>query len=391
MFGEAVHDPQPRQPLSQFWRSPADQSVVSSNERLILDLVWRRRVSTRAELARATGLTAQSIMRLVDELIDRQILSLGMTQPTGGRGKPSPTIQLMQNYAYTVGVSITTDSVSTALIDMSGAVLKQTHAAVSKLDPTGLVSLVRRQIDQYRRTYQIPTERFFGIGVGITGFFVGEGSRTNPPAPLDELALVDLETLLTRKLDLPVWLDNDGTVAAIGESLLGVGRWAQSFVYLYFSHGLGGGIIVDGRCVRGAHGNAGEVAGMLPMQKLERPTLEQLRIMLSEDGMVFPDIYAMLKDFDLEWPACARWVKSARRALSLITSASVALLDPEAIVLGGRLPQALAENLAAEIRIDNLTRRGRGRPEPRLVPAEATPDVTAIGAALLPFKECFFV
>ena len=67
------------------------------------------------------------------------------------------------------------------------------------------------------------------------------------------------------------------------------------------------------------------------------------------------------------------------------------LLDPDAIVFGGHLPQALAQRLIAEIKIDNLTRRGHGRPAPRLVPAEAPDDTTAIGAALLPFKECLFM
>jgi predicted NBD/HSP70 family sugar kinase len=365
--------------------------VVSLNERQVLDLVWRRRVSSRADLVRATGLTAQSIMRLVDELVGRQLLCLGASLPRGGRGKPSPAIELVPHYAYSIGVSISTDSVSTALIDMGGNVLKQMHVATNNLAPTRLVNLLRRHIDLYVHTHQIPEGRLFGMGVGITGFFVGEGSRTNPPVPLEKLALVDLESLLKQELSMPVWLDNDGTVAAVGESLLGVGQWAQSFVYLYFSHGLGGGIIVDGRYVRGAHGNAGEVAGMLPMQNLERPTLEQLRAMLGEDDIVFPDIYAMLKAFDPDWPACERWVKNARRSLSLIASAAVALLDPDAIVFGGRLPQVLARRLIAEIRIDNLARRGRGRPEPRLVPAEAKPDATAIGAALLPFKECLFM
>jgi predicted NBD/HSP70 family sugar kinase len=231
----------------------------------------------------------------------------------------------------------------------------------------------------------------FGLGVGITGFFVGEGRRVNSPSPLDDLALVDLDELLTQEMGYPVWLDNDGTVAAVGESMLGVGRWARSFVYLYFSLGLGGGLIVNGRCVRGAHGNAGEVAGMLSIPGIEAPTLELLREMLASDGMAFADIGTMLARFNPHWPACDRWLERARPAMSLIVSASVALLDPDAIVYGGRLPRALAERLIAGSTIDNRPRRGRKRPEPRLVPAEAPSDATAIGAAALPFKEHFFL
>lgn len=383
------HD-DPRQAASQFRRSPEVAEVASANERAILDLVRRQGAMSRADLTRATGLTAQSVMRLVDELAERGLLRLGEAMSRGGRGKPSPAVELVPGFAYSVGVSITTDSVSTALVDMAGNVMMQKHEAVEALDPSRLVKLIRRHVEVYRRARQLDAERLFGIGVGITGFFVGEGSRVNPPAPLEALALVDLEGLLSRELRQPVWLDNDGTVAANGEILLGVGRWARNFLYLYFSHGLGGGVVIEGRCVRGAYGNAGEAAGMLPLQNLERPTLDQLRLMLAEDGLEFPDIRTMLENFHPHWPACGRWIERARPALSLIVSAAFALLDPEAIVFGGRLPRSLAERLIAELHLDNLPRRDRRRPEPRLVPAEAPPDATAIGSALLPFKHCLF-
>lgn len=386
-----VSKPLPRTPDARYRRAPDDFSVASANERWLLDLVRRHRSLSRADLVRATGLTAQSVMRLVDELVERGMLRLGETLPREGRGKPSPGVELVPQHAYTVGVSITTDSVSTALVDFAGNVLMQKREATKSLTRTALVKLLRRHIALYLRSHHVAAARLFGIGVGITGFFVGEAARVNPPAPLDDLALADIDALLTDELAHPVWLDNDGTVAAIGESLLGAGRWASSFIYLYFSHGLGGGLVIDGRCVRGAHGNAGEVAGMLPMLGLERPTLEQLRGMLADDGIVLPDIHALLESFNPHWPACERWIERARPALALIASASFALLDPDAIVFGGRLPRPLAERVIAGLTLDNLARRERRRPEPRIVPAEAPGDATAIGAALLPLKECVFL
>lgn len=378
------------QPLRPFWRGPDDPTTASANERDLLDLVRRSAAVSRADLARATGLTAQSVMRLVDELCDRGLLRLGAALPREGRGKPSPSVALVPGYAYTIGFSVTTDSVSSAMVDFSGTVLGQKHEHTPRLDRTALLELVQKQVRTHLRTHKVEPERLFGVGFGITGFFVGENRQVNPPSPLDDLALTDLDRQLGEALGLPVWLENDGTAAAVGESLLGVGRWAKSFVYLYFSLGLGGGIVVDGRSVRGAHGNAGEVAGMLPASGMESPTLELLRQMLAADGIVFADIASMLARFNPHWPACDRWVERAGPAISLIVSASVALLDPDAIVFGGRQPRALAERLIAQVVIDNKPRRGRKRPEPRLVPAEAPNDATAIGAAALPLKEHYF-
>ena len=382
--------PLTRTPHVAFRRGGDDLSVASDNERALLDLIRRHHPLSRADLVRATGLAAQSVMRLVDELATRGLVRLGDALPREGPGKPSPGVELVPNYGYCVGVSVMTDGVATALVDFAGNVLMQKREATGALTRVELVRLVRRHVDLFLRAHHIQPSRLFGIGVGMTGFFVGTGRQVNPPGPLDDLALVDLDELLTAELGQPVWLDNDGTAAAIGESLLGAGLWAPSFAYLYFSHGLGGGLVVDGHCIRGAHGNAGEVAGMLPMLGLERPTLEQLRTMLVGDGIEFPDIHALLENFNPHWPACDRWIERAKPALSVIVSATFALLDPDAIVFGGRLPRPLAERLIAGLSIDNLPRRGRKRPEPRIVPAEAPGDATAIGAALLPFKECLF-
>ncbi|SDZ70420.1 transcriptional regulator [Variovorax sp. YR266] len=386
-----LHRPGTATPPRTFWRTPADPVVASPNERELLDLVRRQGRMSRADLTRATGLAAQSVMRLVDELRDRGLLHLGETLPREGRGKPSQAVELVPGHACTIGFSITTDSVSSAIVDFAGNVLGQRHVQTPNLDRSKLVAVLRQHTQTLLHTHKVSPDRLFGLGVGITGFFVGEGRRVNSPSPLDDLALVDLDELLARELGHPVWLDNDGTVAAVGESMLGVGRWARSFVYLYFSLGLGGGLIVNGRCVRGAHGNAGEVAGMLSIPGIEAPTLELLREMLASDGLAFADIGAMLAQFNPHWPACDRWLERARPAMSLIVSATVALLDPDAIVYGGRLPRALAERLIAGSTIDNKPRRGRKRPEPRLVPAEAPSDATAIGAAALPFKEHFFL
>ena len=377
---------------AHFWRTDSDALAASANERELLDLVRRHGAMSRADLVRATGLAAQSVVRLVDELCGRGLLRLGQVLPREGRGKPSPAVELVAGYAHTVGVSITTDSVSSALMDFRGNVLGHKHEHTPQLDRRALPVVVQKHLQAHLRTHKVERERLLGVSVGITGFFVGENRRVNPPSPLDDLALVDIDQLLSDALACPVWVENDGTAAAVGESLLGAGRWANSFVYLYFSHGLGGGVVIDGRAVRGSHGNAGEAAGMLAALGVETPTLELLRRMLQDDGVSFVDIDSMLGQFNPHWPACARWVEQARPAMSFIVSAAVALLDPDAIVFGGRLPRALAEQLIAHVTIDNKSRRGRVRPEPRLVPAEAPNDATAtaIGAAALPLKNYYF-
>ncbi|MDF3983662.1 ROK family transcriptional regulator [Luteibacter sp. PPL201] len=374
---------------SPFLRHPESADTVSANERDLLDLVRHHGTTTRAELVRATGLTAQSVMRLVDELVERGMLRMGETI-VRGRGKPAVAISLDPGFAFSLGLSITTDSLALCLIDFAGEVRARHEEALKLTQRAALVKRVDTLVRQVTRRAAVPPGRLLGMGVGTTGFFIGDGARMNPPDPLDDIALVELDQLLCAATGLAVWLDNDGSVAAIGESLYGVGHDYRDFAYYFFGHGFGGGMILGGRCYRGHHGNAGEFAGMLPALGYERPALEILRTLLVDDGHDVPTIQAMLDRYDPTWPAVQRWLDRVTPGISAVTSAVVALADPAAIVLGGRIPKALANQLASRIAIDNVPRRGHGRPLPAIVIARAPHDPVALGAASLPFKECFF-
>ncbi|WP_285404614.1 ROK family transcriptional regulator [Luteibacter sp. ME-Dv--P-043b] len=373
----------------QFLRAPDSADTVSHNERDLLDLVRHHGTTTRADLGRATGLTAQSIKRLVDELVERGMLCMGETISVG-RGKPAVAITLDPAFAYSVGVSITTDSMSLCLIDFAGNVLIRHDETLATTGRKALVKRIDTLLGRLVRRTGVPVERVLGVGVGTTGFFIGEGSRMNPPSALDDIALIELDVLLSEATGYPVWLDNDGSVAAIGESLYGVGRDYRDFAYYFFGHGFGGGMILDGRCYRGHHGNSGEFAGMLPALGHERAALETLRSMLVEDGHDLPTVQALIDGYDPAWPGIEHWLDRVAPGLSAVSSAVVAIADPAAIVLGGRAPADLAARLAARIVIDNVSRRGHGRPLPAVVLADAPHDPVALGAASLPFKECFF-
>lgn len=98
----------------------------------------------------------------------------------------------------------------------------------------------------------------------------------------------------------------------------------------------------------------------------------------------------MLAEFNVEWPGVDEWVERARGPLSLIASSIAALLDPEAIVLGGRLPNALARKIIAAIELYDDARRSESRPLPKIMISETQVDACAIGAAMMPLVQQFF-
>ncbi|TCP66143.1 transcriptional regulator [Sphingomonas sp. PP-CE-1G-424] len=363
--------------------------TATANERVVMDLLHRQGPASRADLARLTGLAPHSITRLVEPLLDRGLVREGTPQPMGV-GKPSTRLAIVADAAFSVGVSVTTDSVALVLLDLSGAVVGRATAPLASVDLDVAAQQIAAMIDTAATTAALDLARRVGIGIGVTGYFIGDGARLNPPAQLDPWALVPLDTMLAERLGGPVWIDNDGNVAAVGEMMLGAGRDARDFAYLYFAAGFGGGVVADGMPMRGTHGNAGEFASILP-EGWPQPNLESLRRFLVEQHCRdYPDLHAMLAGFDPHDPAIDGWLDACTPSLNLVASAISATLDPNLIVLGGRLPPALAERIAARIRLTNPARRGHHRPAARIVPSTLTEDAAAIGAAMLPLRAAFF-
>src|SRR5690606_34081543 len=101
--------------------------------------------------------------------------------------------------------------------------------------------------------------RLLGVGVVMPGPFEIEGMSSVGPATLPGWAGIDPVRLIAEATGEAVTLDNDATAAAVGERLYGAGRQIGNFCYLYFGVGLGLGVIQEGRPLRGAFGNAGEI------------------------------------------------------------------------------------------------------------------------------------
>ena len=363
--------------------------TATANERVVLTLLSRQGAASRADLARATGLAPHSITRLIEPLIARGLVAEG-TPEIAGRGKPSAKLSLVADAAFAIGLSVMTDAVALAVIDLTGNIRAHAAAPLVSVDFVRATAQIAALIDGAIAASGLDPARRVGIGAGVTGYFIGDGARLNPPAQLDPWALIPLDTRLAERLGAPVWVDNDGNVAAVGEAMLGAGRTAPDFAYLYFAAGFGGGVVAGGAPLRGAHGNAGEFAAILP-EDWPQPNLETLRRWLGERGQPWPDLHAMLAGFDPADPMIDGWLDACAPSLNLVASAISAVLDPDLIVLGGRLPPVLAERIAARIRFTNPERRGHHRPAPRIVHSAIGEHAAVLGAAMLPLRSAFFV
>ena len=362
----------------------------TDSETRVLREVLRVEGITQPAIVRGTGLSQQTVSRLVADMTQRGALQPGAKIASGRRGQPSITVTLAADYACSLGVALMTDAMSVALMDFSGKVIANRYVLLPAMTRSAVFAELHRTVDGFFAETNANRNRLIGVGVGISGYNLDGKTRFNPPRQLDEWAMVELDHLFADALGVPAWAENDGNAAAIGESFLGVGRRLSNFVYLFIAAGIGGGVIMNHQLWRGVHGNGGEIGLILPRDMFQMPTLTTLHQSIARAGVTVDSLSDMLDRFDPDWPGVDAWIERSRDPLSQIASSIAALLDPDAIVIGGRIPRNLAERVIPAIDLYDDARRTEPRPLPRIMLSETEYDACAIGAAMLPLERLFF-
>lgn len=371
----------------------AEQAIpvtLSQSERHILGLMFRGGPATQSELLDQMELTQQSVSRLVGGLMTRGLIAAGKRQSNGKRGYPTTQIHLEPAFAQSAGVSINADSIAFAVVDFSGSKRFERRVITDNMSIDAVMRWVEHQFAVYAADPVCRHSRFVGLGIAVAGSFVGDGVGFNTPRYLDDWANIDVAALFEQRFGLTSLAENNGNAAALAESIVGIGKAAKSFAYLYLGAGVGGGIVLDRQLWRGRCGNAGEFAGGLPPNIYPFPNLELLRQLVARSGHNFETVEDLVEHFDPAWPENETWIERVRDSVSIIASNASAILDLEAIVLGGRIPKLLAERLIPTVEFFDQRRRAQLRPTARLVPSEVDGEATAIGAAMLPLLSSYF-
>lgn len=361
------------------------------NQRVVLQAIRIHGPITRGELAEISGLTPPAIANITRKLMaDDLVMEAG--QRRGGRGQPATRLAVNPDGRLSLGVNIDRDHVSAVLLDLGGAVRGRRCEETPLQAPREAAAQARRLMDELLDEAPGARGRLLGAGLAL-------------PDDLDTVDLpslhhrhgwggADLAALFGEALGLPVQVENDAAAAAIGELQFGHGLRYPSFFYVLITTGLGGGLVVEGDYFRGANGRSGEI-GFLPLHApgsgarslQEAVSLSALFAHLHAHGVEVAGASAL---GDLPAGAHALmegWLDDAAAILTEPLMAVSWLINPSAILLGGRLPGPHLDGLAAR-----LTRRladdTRGSPaQTPVLRAAASEDAPAIGAAILPFLQ----
>jgi predicted NBD/HSP70 family sugar kinase len=370
------------------------QRAGDHNQRVTLHAIRVNGPVTRAALAISTGLTAPSIANITGRLLkERMIKSVGRT--CGARGQPAAQLVVNPDSCFSVGLNIDRDHITCVLLDFAGQVRARAEREVSFATPLTVRSFFGGAVNRLLKQTGISRTRVVGVGVAFPDDIV-RAHLPDQPGDYSAWADVKVDELLSDVLPVPVFVENDAAAAAIGEMQFGLGQQHRSFFYLLVTAALGGGLVVDGNYFRGADGRSGEIGWLhgrtaageeLELQNIV--SLSALYSRLAAAGICIDSPRKLLRLNGRANEVIALWLEEATEALTQPLIAINCLINPEAILIGGRLPALLLDRLAAALNA-RIARVASQLPAVAPVARAVTAaDAPAVGAATLPFSHSF--
>jgi predicted NBD/HSP70 family sugar kinase len=336
------------------------------NRLRMLEALYRHPSSSRSDLARRTGLSRATVSTLVEELV-RAGLVEGQDDDDGPRatGRPPVLMSLVPGAAFAVGLDFGHTHIRVALCDLSGKrVIDEWSPAEVDHAPIESLDLARELVLSALSSAGIAAERLLGVGMGLAAPINSRTGELGADGILPGWHGIRPAAEMEARLGLPVVVENDANMGALGEKAFGAGRGIEDLIYIRLSAGIGAGLILSGQPYRGVGGVAGEVGHILsdphgPICRCgNRGCLEAVASPVAVASLLEPSVGRPVSVKEL-LALVAEGHRGARRAVSdagesvgRAVATLVNTLNPERVIVGGELAQAgsvLLDPIAAEI------------------------------------------
>ncbi|WP_181764431.1 ROK family protein [Streptomyces albidus (ex Kaewkla and Franco 2022)] len=226
---------------------------------------------TRPELARQTGLTRKVVVQRVEDLIVCGLAEDGaMARSTGGRAPRE--VRFRAGGGHLLVAELTATSVTVGVADLRGAVLSQTDQELDPAaGPEAALTRVEGLFDELLTKRPAGAPPIWGIGIGVPGPVAIATGR--PIGAVSTTSWVDypVRDRLAARYDVPVWVDNEVNLMALGETRAGVARDHSDMLFLKIGSGIGGAVVANGALARGSGGFAGEIGHAVVSSDVTEP------------------------------------------------------------------------------------------------------------------------
>ena len=375
------------------------------NERLILSLILEAGALPKADIARITRLSSQTVTIIVNRLLkDRLLRKKAVIR--GRIGQPSTPIEINPDGAISIGVKIGRRSLDLLALSFDRKVVARKSFPYGGLDKETLSGLMKPAFDSLKEELtKTQIARLIGVGIAApTAIEAGEAVIGDPGGASPRWRETDLVARIEEASGLNAVVLNDATAACLAEIKLSTEARQGSMVYFYISTLIGGGIVLQGHLITGRTGNAGAI-GAIPLglvsrsgeapppQLIEAASLNRLEEIAARHNVsmkVFPEDGGPQDQPDAAALACFdEWCVLASDAIALAAISGISFFEAESVVIDGVLRRPLLDRLIERVRERLATYNLEGIIMPQFRAGSIGFDARALGAALIPLNEQF--
>jgi predicted NBD/HSP70 family sugar kinase len=317
------------------------------SEQAVLEVVFREGPITRPEIAARTNLSKPTVSAVVDRL-ERADLVHATGEREGRRGRKPMAYVVSDRAGFVVGVDVGGANVRAGATDLYGELVCDRQEPTTSGGARAVGQQMLRMVNDVVTTSQVSHQRLLALGISTPGV-VDQRTRmmslaynVSPDGGFDPLGVIG------RRYDVPVLVDNNINLAAVGEKWGGLAQRVATFAYVSIGAGVGMGVVIDDEVVRGAHGAAGEICylpiGSDPFNERHRlhggleDEIGAAAIVAAwhdEDGPAPASAGEVFERARAGHPAARQIVDNVARHVGVAIASVCAVIDPELVVLGG--------------------------------------------------------
>ncbi|HUI63149.1 MAG TPA: ROK family transcriptional regulator [Steroidobacteraceae bacterium] len=325
---------------------PISRPIRQLSQRSVFEALLQRSPISRAELAKVTGLSKQTTSEVIDAF-EQQGLVRPIGRTSGNVGRTAVLYELSPEGGHVLGIDLGR-RLTVALADIAGRVLAEVDEPTDSRGGAWAIDQIARLSDRLARDNHTHPSRIRSIVLAAPGVVNPKSGAIEMAPNIAGLGHLNVVGLLSEKLGSPVVLENDINLALLGEIWHGCAQNLGNVAFLALGSGVGLGLYVNGRLVRGENGAAGEI-GYLPIggDPLQAESRLQgcLEYQIGATGVVrrYREAGGSAVDSEREVferaqagdAIAASVVEETARLTALAAAAVIATVDPQLLVLGG--------------------------------------------------------
>ncbi|PSR32607.1 MAG: hypothetical protein C7B46_13655 [Sulfobacillus benefaciens] len=358
-----------------------------SNQHVVFRTIRESGMITRRQLMQQTDLSFQTVSNIVAELIDTElVMSDGLVNQNAG--KRAESLKVNPDGLFAIGVLLDRARIEIALVDLLGAVRSFRELNFAPSHPDAIMEDISAVTQEMLHDFAIPEERFAGIGLCTPGPIDFRSGALSRPPDFPHWTFVPIRPRLEEMTGYPVTLLKDSHAAALAELWTLHNAAPSSFFYLYFSTGIGGALVVNRNIWTGFSGNAGEVGHV---RVADSPVCDcgavgcleavwSLNRLARQTNQTVAELVDSLEADHS--PYRDQWMAGVP-LLARVVVASVNIIEPEWVILGGPYGQRISASLLTFLN-EALQREGFVRNlRPLTVRSATSRNAACLGAAMM--------